>query len=168
MSNQTIIWSCWATSGLLSRSVNFTTPLWLPVNHNGRFKQTGIATYRNGQTLEMCEKTKPFTQQFSFFTAAGSPDDEQPHCEVCVPQHSLVITFPFGQEQFIKVSLRRPWPVMTSSTTCQASCIVSTDNKAVKVTTHSLQINSCHSVDLGTSVLFWRTIRKVITCDQNH
>ena len=97
----------------------------------------------------MCEEIEPFTLQFPFMHRKSA--DDKTGYEVIIPQHSLVITFPPSIEGCNQVSLNRPWPTLTSFfTACRASCIVLTENKAVKVTTQTLMDNR-HSDDLWTS-----------------
>lgn len=176
MRNLTIFWSCWASSDLLSSyevSELHRTHV-IPVNHNGRITQTGIATKSGRELYSITEKEqtnpknvwkdKPFPLQFSFNRTAGPTTDIQPPYEGWIPQHSLVIAFPFCIEGCDQVSLRRPWPVMTSFTTCSAPFIVPTMHMAPKVTTQT-QTNGCHTVDPWTFIL-WHTIRTVMICGQ--
>lgn len=144
MRNRTIFWSCWTRSDLLSSykvsELRHTHVIpcesqwedYIDRNSNKvmqEFYSIAEKKWTNPKNVWK-DHSKPVTLQLSFNTTAGSTDDN------CIPQHSLVIALPFCIEGCVQVSLRRPWPVMTSSTTRRAPFIVPATHKAVKVTTH--------------------------------
>lgn len=112
MRNQTIFWSCWARSDLLSsyKVSELRHTHVIPCE-----SQWEDYTDRNSNKVmqdfySIAEKkwtnpknvwkdhSKPVTLQFSFNTTAGSTDNN------CIPQHSLVIALPFCIEGCVRVS----------------------------------------------------------------